>query len=108
MTIRKTKTSKKAPVKTPTNIANCPPEVWEGLWRVLDAARMAVCPARGQEKEDALMFLADQEKMLRRALGFFMGESGEDYLRIGVEAHPYVSKMKEQDRKLLQEALSVV
>ena len=90
--------------------AECPPEVWGQLWNVVDAARMAVRPVRGQEREDALEFLADQEKMLRRALGFFAGrhedwEHHEGYLRRKVDTHPYVLEMQKQDRDIFHEGL---
>jgi hypothetical protein len=92
---------------------DCHPEVWEQLWAVVDAARMAVCPVRGQTRDDALSFLADQEKMLRRALSFFAGRHGsgegrlgagehhEGWLRRNMDTHPYVLAMRKQDRDLL-------
>lgn len=64
------------------------PEVMESLWRVVDAARIAIQRPDSMSPDDALEFLADQEKMLRRAIGFFHG--GEDTLREGITKHPFI------------------
>lgn len=66
------------------------PVVWEQLWRVVDAARMSIAPYHGQTRDEALTFLADEEKMLRRALG---GDVGEDNVRRGMLKHPYTIAM---------------
>ena len=84
------------------------PEVWESLWRVVDASRLAVCPGRQQTRDDALEFLADQEKMLRRAIGFFHGppDTAETVLRGSFATkHPYTLEIEEQDRVSVREML---
>jgi hypothetical protein len=94
---------KKPAAKTVPVSTQRPPEfsmaLWESLWRVVDASRLAICPLGEMTKEEALEFLADQEKMLRRCLG---GDEGEDEMRAGVTPHPFVIKAHEQERDRLR------
>lgn len=74
-------------------------EVTESLWRVLDAARFAISPPHGTDKQELLEFLADQEKMLRRAIAFFHGPDGENVLRQGLTKHPYIITLEQNERE---------
>jgi len=80
-----------------------PPEfsmaLWESLWRVVDASRLAICPIGELDRDSALEFLADQEKMLRRCIGH---PENEDQLRVDVVPHPYVLKVHEQESQRIR------
>lgn len=69
--------------------------LWESLWRVVDAARLVTVVHGDMTQADALEFLADQEKMLRRCLG---GGAGEKEMREGVTKHPFVLNAEEAER----------
>jgi hypothetical protein len=89
--------------------AQSPPEfsmaLWESLWRVVDAARLAISLPEGVDREEVMSFLADQEKMLRRCLG---GESNEAELRAGVTEHPYVQSVRAAEHARVQELLAKI
>jgi hypothetical protein len=72
------------------------PQAYEALWRVVDAARLVLISPEGPDRDEMMRFLADQEKMLRRAVAFFYGPDGEAELRkaAGVTRHPYVSALE--------------
>lgn len=76
-------------------------DLWESLWRVVDASRLAIRQHGEMSHEDALLFLADQEKMLRRCLG---GDAGEAEMRVGIEKHPYVLSAEAAESERLQRA----
>ncbi len=80
------------------------PEVLEAMWRVVDAARFAICPGRNQTRDEALEFLADQEKMFRRSIGFFHGpvDEVETVLRGTSTKHPYILQLEDDDRNWLR------
>lgn len=80
------------------------PEVWESLWRVVDASRNVILRTDPQAHEEALEFLADQEKMLRRAIGFFHGppDTAEQTLRGDVATkHPHILNLESERRTVL-------
>jgi len=95
--------------KKKTQEAPHPPEfslaLWESLWRVVDAARLVTVVHGDMTQADALEFLADQEKMLRRCLG---GKAGEKEMREGVTKHPFVIEAEAAERARVQRCLSEI
>lgn len=87
---RPAKSTKPAPPQPPQFSM----ELWESMWRVVDASRLAIRQYGNTTHEDALSFLADQEKMLRRCLG---GDAGEVEMRVGVTKHPFVLATEEAE-----------
>lgn len=86
-------------------------EVIESLWRVVDAARLVIrrWDNIGVSDQEIREFLADQEKMLRRAVAFFHGgpDVGEEALRADGRAskHPYVLEIEARDTARFEEYL---
>lgn len=74
------------------------PEVWEQMWRVIDAARLISTPPRGTEEHDLRLHLADSEKMLTRAIAVFCGD--EVVIRGAATKHPWTVEIEALDEEL--------
>lgn len=81
-------------------------EVWEQMWRVIDAARLISCPPRGTGEDEVRGALADSHKMLERSLSWFYGPESEERLREGTATkHPYIVHIEQLDRELRLKAI---
>jgi len=75
-------------------------EVYEQLWRIVDTARFLSRPPRASVTEsDLLSKLADDLKMLERAIGFFCNADEKAARGDAATKHPWTLKIEEEERR---------